>query len=115
MALLALLVSRLAGLGVFSTRLAAWLLGEPMRYLAGKAFERKLIVHDLPFRRLALANDPPIVETVLIDRHGTFPKSAVVTALLRPMIGAGLFGQAGGEAVRSARRLFHPSAGPDRR
>lgn len=111
MALLALLVSRLAGLGVFSTRLAAWLLGAPMRYLAGKAFERKLIVHDLPFRRLALANDPPIVETVLIDRHGTFPKSAVVTALLRPMIGAGLFGQAGGEAVRSARRLFIQALG----
>jgi cytochrome P450 len=111
MALLALLVSRLAGLTAWTTRLAAWLIGEPMRYLAGKAFERKLIVHDLPFRRLALANDAPIVETVLIDRHGTFPKSAVVTALLRPMIGAGLFGQAGGEAVRLARRLFIQALG----
>ena len=111
MAPLALLVSRLAGQTVFTTRLAAWLVGEPMRYLAGKAFERKLIVHDLPFRRLALANDAPLVETVLIDRHGTFPKSGVVTALLRPMIGTGLFGQPGGEAVRLARRLFLQALG----
>jgi len=111
MAPLALLVSRLAGLTAFTTRLAAWLVGAPMRYLAGKAFERKLIVHDLPFRRLALANDGPLVETVLIDRHGTFPKSGVVTALLRPMIGTGLFGQPGGEAVRLARRLFLQALG----
>jgi len=111
MALLALLVSRLAGLTAWTTRLAAWLLGEPMRYLASKAFERKLIVHNLPFRRLALANDPPIVETVLIDRDGSFPKSGVVTALLRPMIGAGLFGQPGGETVRLARRLFIQALG----
>jgi cytochrome P450 len=106
MALLALLVSRLAGVTALTTRLAAKIVGEPMRYLAGKAFERKLLVYKLPFRRLALANDPEIAETVLIDRHGTFPKSDVVTALLQPMIGAGVFGQPGGEDVRLKRRLF---------
>jgi cytochrome P450 len=106
MALLALLGSRLAGLTALTTRLAAKVVGEPMHYLAAKAFERKLLVYKLPFRRLALANDPAIAETVLIDRHGTFPKSAVVTALLQPMIGAGVFGQPGGEAVRLKRRLF---------
>jgi cytochrome P450 len=82
-----------------------------MRYLAGKAFERKLLVYNLPYRRLALANDPEIVETVLIDRRGCFPKSAVVTTLLRPMIGAGVFGQQGGDAVRLARRLFIQALG----
>jgi cytochrome P450 len=106
MALLALLVSRLAGATRLTTRLAARLVGEPLRYLAAKAFERKLLVYKLPFRRLALVNDPEIAETVLIDRHGTFPKSAVVTALLRPMVGAGVFGQPGGEEVRLKRRLF---------
>ena len=111
MAALALLVSRLAGLTSLTTRLSARLVAEPMRYLAGKAFERKLLVYNLPYRRLALANDPEIVETVLIDRHSCFPKSAVVTTLLRPMIGAGVFGQQGGDAVRLARRLFIQALG----
>ena len=111
MAALALLVSRLAGLTSLTTRLSARLVAQPMRYLAGKAFERKLLVYNLPYRRLALANDPEIVETVLIDRHSRFPKSAVVTTLLRPMIGAGVFGQQGGDAVRLARRLFIQALG----
>ena len=111
MAALALLVSRLAGLTSLTTRLSARLVAEPMRYLPGKAFERKLLVYNLPYRRLALANDPEIVETVLIDRHSCFPKSAVVTTLLRPMIGAGVVGQQGGDAVRLARRLFIQALG----
>lgn len=32
-------------------------------------------------------------ETVPVDRLGVLPKSAAVTALLRPMIGAGVFGR----------------------
>jgi cytochrome P450 len=77
-----------------------------MHYVAGKPLERWLIVVDLPSRKLALANDPKIVETVMLDRDGQFPKSAVVHDLLRPLIGAGVFGQAGGDPVKETRRIF---------
>ena len=36
------------------------------------------MVVDLPRQKLALANDPTVVETVMLDRAGNFPKSAVV-------------------------------------
>ena len=43
MALLASLVSRLSGLTPLATRLSAKIVGDPMRYLVGKPFERKLL------------------------------------------------------------------------
>ena len=78
----------------------------PFRYLSGKALERWLLLYDLGPRVLALSNDPGIAETVMLDRNGTFPKSAALEALLRPLIGAGVFGQPGGKPVKEARRLF---------
>lgn len=81
-------------------------LPNPMRFTVGKPLERWLIVVDLPSRKLALANDPNIVETVMLDRDGQYPKSAVVHDLLRPLIGGGVFGQAGGDRVKETRRIF---------
>jgi len=106
MAIIFALIARLAHLAPWLTRLAAKLMVNPMRHLAGKPFERKLLVYQLPERQLALVNDPALVQQVLLDRGGVFPKSGVVGAVLRPMIGAGVFGQPGGELVRARRRLF---------
>lgn len=106
MAVIFALISRLAHLAPWLTRLAAWVLADPMRHLAGKPFERKLLVYRLPQRQLALVNDPELVQQVLLDRGGTFPKSGVVGAVLQPLIGSGVFGQPGGERVRARRRLF---------
>jgi cytochrome P450 len=89
-----------------ATRVVRHALPNPMRYVAGKPLERWLIVADLPTRKLALANDPKIVETVMLDRDGQFPKSAVVNDLLRPLIGKGVFAQAGGDRVKDTRRIF---------
>lgn len=85
------------------------LVADPMRYVAGKPLERWLLLIDLPLRKLALANDPGVVETVMLDRAGTFPKSGVVHHLLRPLIRDGVFGQPGGAAVKETRRIFSRS------
>ncbi len=106
MAIVVALIARLAHLAPWLTRLAAKAMASPMRLLAGKPFERKLLVYQLPQRQLALVNDPDLVQRVLLDRAGTFPKSTVVGAVLQPMIGAGVFGQPGGERVRAQRRRF---------
>ncbi len=87
-------------------RFAGRLLADPMRYTAGKPLERWLLVFPLPGRKLALANDPKVVETVMLDRAGQFPKSAAVLDLLQPLIGGGVFAQPGGTAVKETRRIY---------
>ena len=42
----------------------------------------------------------------MLDRAGTFPKSAVVHDLLVPLIGGGVFGQPGGVEVKETRRIY---------
>jgi len=106
MAFLASFVSRFAGVTAWTTRLSGRLFSDPFRYLAGKPLERSLLTYDLPSGCLALANDPKVVDTVMLDRSGGFPKSALVYELLRPMIGQGVFGLPGGEAVKRMRRIF---------
>ena len=106
MGLVTSLAGRLASLSPRLTGIAARLVANPFRYLQGKPLARQLLVYRLPHVRLALANDLNIVETVLTDRAGTFPKSAVLELLLRPLIGAGVFGQPGGDPVRQARRIY---------
>lgn len=81
------------------------LFGSPLKHATGKPLERWLMVIDLPRRKLALANDPAVVEKVMLSRDG-FPKSTVIEALLQPLIGSGVFGQPGGDAVKETRRLF---------
>src|SRR5688572_3967836 len=93
----------------FASVLLSRLVADPMRYVAGKPLERWLLLIDLPLRKLALANDPGVVETVMLDRAGTFPKSGVVHHLLRPLIRDGVFGQPGGAAVKETRRIFSRS------
>jgi cytochrome P450 len=100
------LVSRSLGRVPFATRVAGQLLGDPMRRVPGKPLERWLLVVDLPTRKLALSNDANVVETVMLDRAGTFPKSAVLTLLLEPLVGKGVFGQPGGAAVKETRRIY---------
>ena len=78
----------------------------PFRFIEGKPLERWLLTYDLGRRSLALGNDPAVVEAVMQDRAGTFPKSAALCALLRPMIGTGVFGQPGGPEVRETRKLY---------
>lgn len=87
-------------------RLAASFVGDPLRLVGGKPFERRQLVYDLPFRRLVLTNDAKAIEGIMIDRGGRFPKSAVVHSLLKPLIGDGVFGQPGGDAVKETRRLL---------
>jgi cytochrome P450 len=106
MAVLASLVSRFAGVTPWATRLSGRLFSNPFSYLVGKPLERRLLTYELPSGSLVLANDPDVVDSVMLDRSGGFPKSALVYELLRPMIGQGVFGQPGGEAVRRMRRVF---------
>lgn len=93
----------------YSSRLVRRVFPDPMRFVAGKPLERWLMVIDLPARKLALANDRTIVETVMLDRKEQFPKSTVVHDLLRPLIGGGVFGQPGGTQVKETRRIFSRS------
>lgn len=96
---LARLTPRLAGI-------AARLVGSPFRYLSGAPVENQMMVLNLPDAKLALVNDLAVVNTLLTDREGIFPKSGDLELLLRPLIGAGVFGQPGGNAVRQARRIY---------
>ena len=106
MGLVTSLAGRLASFSPHLAGIAARLVANPFRYLQGKPLTRQLLVYRLPQARLALANDLNIAETVLSDRAGTFPKSAVLELLLRPLIGGGVFGQPGGDQVRQARRIY---------
>ena len=104
------LIITLAGrLARFSPRLvtmAARLAGSPMRYLSGLPVEREMVMLGLPAAKLALLNDLPLVRQVLSDRAGTYPKSSDLELLLQPLIGRGVFGQPGGDAVKQARRIY---------
>ncbi|WP_295392409.1 cytochrome P450 [uncultured Thiodictyon sp.] len=97
---------RLAILSPHLARAAARLLGNPLRLLVGKPVERQLLIYQLPQARLALVNDLAIADTLLADRAGTFPKSAALELLLRPLVGSGVFGQPGGDTVKQARRSY---------
>ncbi|MFG1478117.1 cytochrome P450 [Xanthobacter sp. V4C-4] len=77
-----------------------------MPLLGAKPLEGWQTVFNLPFRRLALVNDNATAETVMLDRAGTFPKSTVLHALLKPLIGEGVFGQPGGDTVKETRRVL---------
>jgi cytochrome P450 len=90
----------------FAAKAAARVFANPLRYFTGKPLERWLMVVDLPRQKLALANDPKVVETVMLDRAGNFPKSAIVYDVLQPLIGSGVFGQPGGARVKETRRIF---------
>lgn len=89
-----------------AVRLAAPFIGDPLPVLGWKPFARRQLVYDLPSGKLALLNDPAAIETVMFDRRGRFPKSHVVEALLRPLVGAGVFAQPGGDGVKRVRRCF---------
>lgn len=106
MALMLSLAGGLAGRSRFLTRLAGRLVARQLRRLKGKPVERQLLVYELPATQLALANDLRVVDTILSDRAGTFPKAAALERLLRPLVGSGVFGQPGGDAVKQARRIY---------
>ncbi|EXI81797.1 MAG: Epi-isozizaene 5-monooxygenase/(E)-beta-farnesene synthase [Candidatus Accumulibacter appositus] len=106
MGLMLSLAGRLAGRSAVLTRLAGRLVAHELRHLKGKPVERQLLVYELPETQLALANDLRVVDTLLSDRAGTFPKAAALERLLRPLVGGGVFGQPGGDAVKQARRVF---------
>ncbi|MGQ0671564.1 MAG: cytochrome P450 [Hyphomicrobium sp.] len=99
-------MSRALGSMPLATRLAGKFFTDPLSYMSGKPMERWLMVFDLPSRKLALANDPSVVETVMLDRGGEFPKSTVLHDLLQPLIGGGVFGQPGGAEVKETRRIY---------
>lgn len=90
----------------FAAKLAGRFLGDPMPLLGAKPLEGWQTVFRLPYRRLAVVNDNATAEAVMLDRAGTFPKSAVVYTLLQPLIGEGVFGQPGGDTVKETRRLL---------
>ncbi|WP_139557564.1 cytochrome P450 [Methylotetracoccus oryzae] len=100
------LIWRAVGRSTLLTRALRRIAPSPFRFIAGKPLERWLLTYDLGRRSLALANDPAVVEAVMQDRTGAFPKSAALGALLRPLIGAGVFGQPGGPEVRETRKLY---------
>jgi cytochrome P450 len=100
------LAGRLARFSPRLVRLAARLAGSPLRYMSGAPSEREMIVLNLPAAKLALLNDLDVVKQVLNDREGTFPKSSDLELLLQPLIGRGVFGQPGGDAVKQVRRVY---------
>lgn len=77
-----------------------------MPLIGSKPLEGWQTVFRLPFRRAAVVNDPATAELVMLDRAGQFPKSEVVHALLKPLIGEGVFGQPGGDGVKETRRIL---------
>lgn len=79
---------------------------DPLRFLGDKAYERQLLFYDVPAGRVALANDLALADAILTDRAGVFPKSAHLQELLRPLIGRGVFGQGGGDAVKRRRKTY---------
>ncbi len=89
----------------FVARLAGSMVGDPFALIGETPFRREQVAYQLPFRRLAMVNDQRSVETVMLDREGQFPKSAILYDLLQPLIGEGVFAQPGGDPVKAARRL----------
>jgi cytochrome P450 len=87
-------------------RLAASVLGSPLRYLKGDLALKNQIIINLPDAKLALVNELVTVGVVMSDKQGTYPKSKDLELLLRPLIGRGLFAQPGGEAVKQVRKTY---------
>lgn len=90
----------------YAAKLAGRFLGDPMLLLGNKPLVGWQTVFNLPFRRIAIVSDNPTAEAVMLDRGGKFPKSAVTYALLKPLIGEGVFGQPGGDTVKETRRIL---------
>ncbi|MDQ0504880.1 cytochrome P450 [Xanthobacter agilis] len=90
----------------FAAKIAGRFLGDPMLLLGGKPLVGWQTVFTLPFRRMALVSDNATAEAVMLDRAGKFPKSTVLHALLKPLIGEGVFGQPGGDTVKETRRVL---------
>lgn len=107
-----MLMRSLRWLGYLTISIPAWCrwlvrsFPDPMRLLGWMNQEKSMPVYDIPAGRIALVNDLRCAETVLTDRAGIFPKSTVLEALLRPLIGSGVFGQGGGEAVKRRRKTY---------
>ena len=106
MALIFSLAGRLAGRSALLTRFAGYLIARELRHLKGKPVERQLLLYQLPQTQLALVNDLSLADTVLRDSAGGFPKATLLELVLRPLIGAGVFGQPGGDGVKQMRRVF---------
>jgi len=87
-------------------RLAASVLGSPLRYLKGDLAQKSQIIISLPDTQLALVNNLATVADVMSDKQGTYPKSADLELLLRPLIGRGVFAQPGGEPVKQTRKTY---------
>ncbi|MFW2829081.1 cytochrome P450 [Sphingomonas sp. ID0503] len=62
----------------------------------------------LPRLDFFIANDPPIVEAVMEDKAGIYPKHAFLKELLDPLIGNSVF-SANGEDWRHQREMVNPS------
>lgn len=87
-------------------KLISAMLGDALSRLGWKPYARFNLVYDLPFNTMALTNDPVLVERIMVNRSGTFPKNTAVHLVLKPLIGDGLFGLPGGDPVKERRRLF---------
>lgn len=83
------------------------MLPNPFSVLSWKAYERWLITYRFPAGAMAIVNDTKIADDILKNRDGNYPKSRFIYALLRPLIGQGLFGQPGGEAVQRLRKTYY--------
>jgi len=107
-----MLMRSLRWLGYLTISVPAWCrwlvrsFPDPMRLLGWMNQEKALPVYDIPAGKIALVNDLRCAETVLTDRAGIFPKSPVLEALLRPLVGSGVFGRGGGEEVKRRRKTY---------
>lgn len=73
-----------------------------------KSYTMKLGDIRLPKLDFFIANDPPIVDEVMEDREGIYPKHSFLKTLLDPLIGNSVF-SANGEDWRHQREMVNPS------
>ena len=73
-----------------------------------KLYRAKMAEFRTPFFRSFLINQPDLVQQVLVEEPERFPKSARVTAGLRPLLGQSVF-VTNGETWKRQRRIIDPA------
>jgi cytochrome P450 len=73
-----------------------------------KSYTMKMGDIRLPRLDFFIVNDPPIVDTVMEDREGIYPKHDFLKGMLDPLIGNSVF-SANGEDWRHQREMVNPS------
>ncbi|MCW0181641.1 cytochrome P450 [Zavarzinia sp.] len=87
--------------------LPAWL-RDGLSVLSDKAYSMKMGQFRLPTRRFFMLNDPPLIRRVLVDQADNYPKSDILSFMLKRLMGDSIF-TSNGALWRRQRAMLTPA------